>query len=68
MKEVTHSLGILQKDDAGQGRWAMTFDDLKVLSEINSVFVTAESGNKHYDTPHGKRILYAYFGGQPNHP
>ena len=68
MKEVTHSLGILHKDDAGQGRWAMTFDDSKVLSEINSVFVTAESGNKHYDTPHGKKVLYAYFGGQANHP
>jgi uncharacterized coiled-coil protein SlyX len=68
VKEVTHSLGILHKDDAGQSRWAMTFDDSKVLSEINSVFVTAESANKHYDTPHGKKVLYAYFGGQPNHP
>ncbi len=68
VKEVTHSLGILHKDDAGQSRWAMTFDDSKVLSEINSVFVTAEAANKHYDTPHGKKVLYAYFGGQPNHP
>jgi len=46
----------------------MTFDDSKVLSQINSVFVTVESANKHYDTPHGKKVLYAYFGGQPNHP
>ena len=68
VKEVTHSLGILHKDDAGQSRWAMTFDDSKVLSQINSVFVTAEAANKHYDTPHGKKVLYAYFGGQPNHP
>ncbi|HEX4427576.1 MAG TPA: hypothetical protein VH079_19400 [Terriglobales bacterium] len=68
MKEVTHSLGILHKDDTGQGRWAMTFDDSKVLSQINSVFVTAESGNKRYDTPQGKKVLYAYFGGQANHP
>jgi uncharacterized coiled-coil protein SlyX len=68
VKEVTHSLGILHKDNEGQGRWAMTFDDSKVLSQINSVFVTAESANKHYDTPHGKKVLYAYFGGQPNHP
>jgi hypothetical protein len=68
MKEVTHSLGILHKDDAGQNRWAMTFDDPSVLAQINSVFVTAESANKHYDEPHGKKVLYAYFGNQPNHP
>jgi len=66
--EVTHSLGILHRDDAGQNRWAMTFDDPKVLSEINSVFVTAESPNKAADSPHGRKVLYAYFGGQPNHP
>jgi hypothetical protein len=68
MKEVTHSLGILHKDDAGQNRWAMTFDDPTVLSQINSVFVTAESANKRYDEPHGKKVLYAYFGSQANHP
>ena len=68
MKEVTHSLGILHRDDAGQNRWAMTFDDPGVLAQINSVFVTAESANKHYDEPHGKKVLYAYFGSQPNHP
>ena len=68
MKEVTHSLGILHKDDASQNRWAMTFDDPSVLAQINSVFVTAESANKHYDEPHGKKVLYAYFGSQPNHP
>jgi hypothetical protein len=33
----------------------MTFDDSKVLSQINSVFVTAESTNKHYDTRTTKR-------------
>ena len=68
VNDVTHSLGILRKDDAGQSRWAMTFDDAKVLTQINSVFVTAESANKHYDEPHGKKVLYAYFGSQPNHP
>jgi hypothetical protein len=68
VKEVTHSLGILRKDDPGQRRWAMTFDDPKVLAQINSVFVTAESANKHYGEPHGKKVLYAYFGSQPNHP
>jgi hypothetical protein len=68
IKEVSHSLGILRKDDAGQARWAMTFDDPGVLAQINTVFVTAESGNKKLDEPHGKKVLYAYFGTQPNHP
>lgn len=68
VKEVTHSLGILHKDEVGQNRWAMTFDDPTVLSQINSVFVTAESGSKRLDAPHGKKVLYAYFGGTPNHP
>ncbi len=68
VKEVTHSLGILHKDDAGQNRWAMTFDDSNVLAQINSVFVTVESASKHYDQPHGKEVLYAYFGSPPNHP
>jgi hypothetical protein len=68
MKEVTHSLGILHKDDANQNRWAMTFDDPNVLSQINSVFVTAESASKHDDQPHGKKVLYAYFGSPANHP
>jgi hypothetical protein len=46
----------------------MTFDDPNVLSQINSVFVTAETSNKHYDEPHGKKVLFAYFGSAPNHP
>jgi|SRR5579863_359462 len=68
VKEVTHNLGILHKDDDGQSRWKMTFDDPNVLSQINSVFVTAEASNKKYDEPHGKKVLFAYFGSQPNHP
>lgn len=68
VNDVTHSLGILHKEDANQSRWAMTFDDPKVLTQINSVFVTAESASKHSDQPRGKKVLYAYFGSQPNHP
>jgi hypothetical protein len=68
VKEVTHNLGILHKDDEGESRWKMTFDDPNVLSQINSVFVTAEASNKKYDEPHGKKVLFAYFGSAPNHP
>ena len=68
VKEVTHSLGILHRDDAGQGRWAMTFDDPKVLAQINSVFVTAESASKLYDVePHGKRSCIRLFR-EPGEP
>jgi predicted nucleic acid-binding Zn-ribbon protein len=67
VKEVAHSLGILHKDD-GQNRWAMTFDDPSVLVKINSAFVTTEVASKHYNEPHGKKVLYAYWGNQPNHP
>jgi len=67
VKEVAHSLGILHKDD-GQSRWAMTFDDPRVLVKINSVFVTTEVASKRYNEPHGKKVLYAYWGNQPNHP
>jgi len=68
VKEMTHSLGILNKDGNGDSRWAMTFDDPGVLAQINSVFVTAEPANKQSDEPRGKKILYAYFGSAPNHP
>jgi hypothetical protein len=67
-KETTLSLGILHDDDPKERRWALKFDDPKVLAKINSVYVTAESASKHNDAPHGPRVLYAYFGAQPNHP
>ncbi len=67
VKEVAHSLGILRKDD-GQNRWTMTFDDPSVLVKINSAFVTTEVASKHYNEPHGKKVLFAYWGNQPNHP
>jgi uncharacterized coiled-coil protein SlyX len=67
VKEVAYSLGILHKDD-GQSRWTMTFDDPKVLVKINSAFVTTEVASKQHNEPQGKKILYAYWGNQPNHP
>jgi len=49
------SLGTLRIDDAGARRWKLTFEDRDVLTQINSVFVTAESG------PKGKKILSSRF-------
>jgi len=67
-KETTLSLGILHDDDPRERRWALKFDDPKVLARINSVYVTAESASKQSDAPRGPRVLYAYFGAEPNHP
>jgi hypothetical protein len=62
------SLGVLQTDDAKEGRWMLTFDDPRVLAQINSVFVTAESAKKSVKEPGGKKILFAFLGDKPNHP
>jgi hypothetical protein len=62
------SLGVLYVDDKSQRRWSLKVDDPHQLSEINSVFVTLEPRKGDGDKPHGQRILYAYLGGEPNHP
>jgi len=62
------SLGIFYNDDQSQHRWAMKFDDPKVLEEIDTVFVTLEPAGRRATVPTGKPILEAYFGTPPNHP
>jgi hypothetical protein len=62
------SLGILHNDDVSEGRWVLTFDDPQVLAQIDSVFVTAEPSQKLAKEPRGERILFAFLGGNPNHP
>jgi hypothetical protein len=64
----THRLGIFYNDDRAQQRWTMKFDDPKVLSEIDTVFVTLEPSWQDHAGPTGKPILDAYFGTPPNHP
>lgn len=63
-----HSLGIFYNDDQTQHRWAMKFDDPKLLQEIDTVFVTLEPAGKPFANPTGKPLLEAYFGTPPNHP
>jgi hypothetical protein len=60
-------LGIFQVDDHDQNRWVLKVNDPKLLSGIANVFVTAES-IRDGSEPRGKKLLYAYIGGQPNHP
>jgi hypothetical protein len=66
--KATHSLGIFYNDDQAQHRWAMKFDDPKILDEIDTVFVTLEPAGKPFSAPTGKALLEAYFGTPPNHP
>lgn len=62
------SLGVLYVDDKAQRRWLLKVDNPRQLAEINSVFVTLEPRNGNGDKPQGKRILYAFLGGEANHP
>lgn len=62
------SLGVLYSDDKAQRRWSLKVNDPQQFAEINSVFVTLEPHKGETDRPHGQRILYAYLGGEPNHP
>jgi hypothetical protein len=62
------SLGVLYFDDKAQRRWSLKVDDPHQLAEINSVFVTLEPHAGDGDKPQGKRILFAFLGGEANHP
>ena len=62
------SLGIFYSDDKTQKRWVFKYEDPKVLSEIDSVFVTLEPPGKNLSEPKGEKFLYAYLRNQPNHP
>jgi hypothetical protein len=67
-KTAPVSLGIFYMDNESNRRWALKFDDPKVLDEINSVFVTIEpkGGSK---KPTNKPFLIAYLhSAPPNHP
>ncbi len=62
------SMGIFYSDDKTQKRWVFKYDDPKVLSEIDSVFVTVEPPGKNPAAPQGDKLLYAYLRNQANHP
>jgi hypothetical protein len=62
------SLGIFYSDDKAQRRWVFKCNDPKILSEIDSVFVTLEPADSDPAHPKGQNMMYAYLRGQPNHP
>jgi hypothetical protein len=62
------SLGIFFSDDKAQKRWVFKCDDPRILSEIDSVFVTLEPPKSNPNQPEGQKLLYAYLRNQANHP
>jgi hypothetical protein len=65
--QVLRNLGTFEVDDHEQRRWVLKVNDPTLLAGIDSVFVTAESF-RDVKEPRGKKLLYAYIVGQPNHP
>jgi hypothetical protein len=63
----SRKLGVFEVDNHDQHRWVLKINDSGLLTGIDSVFVTAESLGEAKE-PRGKKLLYAYIGGQPNHP
>ena len=61
------NLGTFEVDDHEQRRWVLKVTDPALLRDIDSVFVTAEAKDD-AKMPRGKKLLYAYIIGQPNHP
>ena len=61
------NMGVLYLDNAANKRWALRFDDPKVLNEIDAMFVTVEprSGGQ---KPSGRQLLFASLRTPPNHP
>jgi hypothetical protein len=65
--KTPRSLGTFEVDDHEQRRWILKVNDPGLLAGIESVFVTAES-LRDAKEPRGKKLLYAFIAGQPNHP
>lgn len=62
------SLGALRADDQTQRRWILEFNDPKVLTQIDSVYVTLEPNSRPGDAPNGRKLLSAYLGPSPKYP
>ncbi len=65
---TTLALGSLHLDDPEQRRWVFKSNDAKVLSQIDSVYVTLEPTPTAGEKPKGQKILTAFLGTPANHP
>jgi hypothetical protein len=61
------NLGIFRVEDQAQKRWVLRVDDPKLLTSIDSLFVTVEP-SPGVNEPTGHRLIYAYLGTPANHP
>lgn len=61
------SLGLFYMDDSKLDRWILRVSDPKLLSNIDTLFVTLEPPGGS-DVPKGRRVLLASLAGPPNHP
>lgn len=61
------NLGTFEVDDQKQRRWVLKVTDPKLLHDMDSVFVTAETLGDAKE-PRGRKLMYAYIVGQANHP
>lgn len=66
-RHAARNLGIFYADDETHNRWVLKFDDPEVIAQIDAVFVTVEPPGGS-SKPTGRKLLYAYLNGQPNHP
>lgn len=61
------SLGLFYLDSATLNRWALRVSDPRILSRIDTLFVTVEPpGGSRF--PRGRKLLMASLAGPPNHP
>jgi hypothetical protein len=54
-------------DDANQKRWVLKFNNAKIISQIDAVFVTVEPEGGS-TKPSGKPLLFTSLRIDPNHP
>jgi hypothetical protein len=67
VRSISISLGAMQNDSSGAGRWLLTCNDPKVLSKINAIYLTREPADGKGSRPKGDKMMYAFLG-TPNHP
>lgn len=67
VSQSARNLGTFYVDDDEQQRWVLKVSDPDLLRGIDSVFVTAEARGDVRE-PRGAKLLYAFLGGQANHP
>jgi hypothetical protein len=61
------SLGLLYQDDVNQKRWALKFNDVKTIAQIDAVVITVEPEGGS-TKPSGRPLLFAHLRLDPNHP